>query len=199
MANWISIIRTLLALGTVALLFRQAQAIYWLGFVLTVIVIWMDGLDGYVARKFNESSKTGAVIDILCDRIVEQIYWVAYLALGWVPLWVPLVVIMRGISVDGLRGLALERGFTAFGDTTMMQSKIGWWLVSSPLSRWSYAFFKAAAFAFLILAHMPNASSVFSPDILALLTYVANASVYIAVFFCVVRGLPVLIEGRRFL
>ena len=31
----------------------------------------MDGLDGYVARKFNETSKLGAVLDIMGDRIAE--------------------------------------------------------------------------------------------------------------------------------
>lgn len=195
MANLISILRTVLCLIVVLLLFQQQQTIYITCFFLTVAVIWMDGLDGYVARKLNESSKSGAVIDILGDRIVEQVYWVSYLALGWVPLWVPLIVIVRGIIVDGLRSMALEQGYTAFGETTMMQSKIGWLLVSSRFSRWSYAFFKAAAFAFLILGYTPNMSAQFNTVFLNL----GYAGVYISLFFCVVRGLPVLIEGRRFL
>ena len=76
MANFITILRIILAIITVSLLFVQTVPVYILAFVLTVLVIWMDGLDGYVARKFNESSRFGAVLDILGDRIVENIYWI---------------------------------------------------------------------------------------------------------------------------
>ncbi len=195
MANLISFIRTLLCLVVVALLFFPSQGVYVACFILTVIVIWMDGLDGYVARKMNESSKAGAVIDILGDRIVEQVYWVTFLALGWIPLWIPLVVIVRGILVDGIRGLAFEKGFTAFGSTSMMESGMGKLLVSSNFSRWTYAFAKAVAFSFLILAHTPSLDPVIAEPI----WMIAMSGVYISVFFCIVRGLPVLLEGRRFL
>jgi CDP-diacylglycerol---glycerol-3-phosphate 3-phosphatidyltransferase len=190
----ISLFRTLLCLVVVALLFTPSQPVYLACFMLTVAVIWMDGLDGYVARKFNESSKGGAVMDILCDRIVEQVYWITFLGLGWVPLWIPLVVIIRGVAVDGLRSMALEQGYTAFGKTTMMQSKLGVLLVSSNASRWLYAFAKAVAFSFLILAHTPG----LDPAVADPVWVVAQISVYIAVVFCVIRGLPVLVEGRRF-
>ena len=195
MANLVSLIRTLLGLLVVGLLFIHTQSMYWICFVLTIVVIAMDALDGYLARKFNESSKMGAVIDILGDRIVEQVYWVTFLALGWLPLWVPLVVIVRGIVVDGLRSMALEQGFTAFGQSSMQQSKLGWLLVSSNFSRTTYAVAKAAAFAFMILGHTPG----FAPAVASPITWLGLSCTYISVAFCVVRGLPVLIEGRRFL
>ncbi len=195
MANLVSLIRTLLALLVIWLLFVPTYAVYILCFVLTVAVIAMDALDGYLARKLNETSKAGAVIDILGDRIVEQIYWVAFLALGWLPLWVPLVVIVRGILVDGLRSLALEKGYTAFGQASMQQSRLGVLLVASNFSRTTYAVTKAAAFAFLILGHTPQ----LNPDSASVITGVGLVCTYISVVFCVVRGLPVLLEGRRFL
>lgn len=195
MANWISLIRSLLCLVAAYLLFHPTHGVYIACFWLTIIVIWMDGLDGYIARKFGESSKSGAVIDILGDRIVEQVYWVTFLALGWVELWMVLLILVRGILVDGLRGMALEKGYTAFGTTTMMESPLGKLLVASNVSRWLYAFFKAAMFAFLILGHTPElASTVMDPALL-----VGYLSMGMTLALCVVRGLPVLIEGRRFL
>ncbi len=195
MANLVSLIRTLLGLLVIGLLFIPSQAVYLLCFLLTIMVIAMDALDGYLARKLGETSKLGAVIDILGDRVIEQIYWVTFLALGWLPLWVPLVVIVRGILVDGLRSMALEQGYTAFGKTSMQQSKVGGLLVSSNFSRTAYAVTKASAFAFLILGHTPG----FRPEAAIIITNVGLVSAYLAVIFCVVRGLPVLIEGRRFL
>lgn len=191
MANLISIGRCLLAVVVCAALLAQNPQWLWPLFGLTVAVIWLDGLDGYVARKLNESSVLGAVIDILSDRAVEQIYWITFLALGWVPWWVPAIVILRGIWVDGLRGIALEKGYTAFGSSTLMRSWLGVLLVSSRASRWSYAVLKAAAFALMILAAAPGGY----PDLLP----VAMGCVYGAVIFCVLRGLPVLVEVRRLL
>ncbi|HEY9686365.1 MAG TPA: CDP-alcohol phosphatidyltransferase family protein [Coleofasciculaceae cyanobacterium] len=195
MANLVSLVRTLLGLLVIGLLFIQTQTVYLWCFALTIVVIAMDALDGYVARKFNETSKAGAVIDILGDRIVEQVYWVTFLALGWLPLWVPLVVIVRGIVVDGLRSMALEQGYTAFGQSSMQQSRIGLVLVASNFSRTTYAIAKAAAFAFLILGHTPG----FAPSVGGTITLVGLICTYISVAFCVVRGLPVLFEGQRFL
>ncbi|MDD3012849.1 MAG: CDP-alcohol phosphatidyltransferase family protein [Candidatus Gastranaerophilales bacterium] len=193
MANLISIFRAILAIIVISILFIKNPTVYWTAFILTIVVIWMDGLDGYVARKFNECSKFGAVLDIIGDRIVENVYWIAFLALGWLPVWIPLVVVVRGLVTDGLRSVALEQGFTAFGSSTMMESKIGKFIVASNFSRFSYAFFKAVAFALLIAAHVPQEYPYHN-----IISSIAYASAYIAVFFCIVRGLPVIIESKRF-
>ena len=193
MANMITILRMILAIITVALLFIHTTPIYIAAFILTVLVIWMDGLDGYVARKFNESSKFGAMLDILGDRIVENIYWITFCALGFVQPWIPIVVVTRGILTDGVRSLAFEKGYTAFGATTMMQGKIAKFIVASNFCRFTYAVCKALAFALLIAAKIPVEYK--GREIVNTVAYVC---VYISVFFCVVRGLPVLIESKRF-
>lgn len=195
MANFITILRTIFAILLVAVLimFHNSDKVLMGAFLMTIIIIWMDGLDGYFARKFNESSKFGAVLDILGDRVVENVYWITFCAIGWLPVWVPLVVVCRGIIVDGLRSVALEQGYTAFGSSTMMQSKIGKFIVASNFCRFSYAIFKAIAFALLILAHMQSEYTGKE-----LVTSIAYISTYIAVFFCVLRGIPVVIESKRF-
>lgn len=193
MANFITILRMILSIVAISLLFISNSSVYLAAFVLTIIVIWMDGLDGYIARKLNETSKFGAVIDILGDRIVENVYWITFLALGWLPLWIPLAVVTRGIITDGLRTVALEQGYTAFGSSTMMRSKLGKFIVASNFSRFSYAVTKAVAFALLIAAHVPQ-----EYQYKDLITSIAYVSAYAAVFFCIIRGLPVIIESRRF-
>lgn len=204
MANLISLFRVLLGWALLILLsLNPSPWLYWVVFWGTVAVIWMDGLDGYVARKLNEASKLGAVIDILGDRVVEYLYWLYFFSFHWVPLWVPLLVIIRGVVVDGFRAIALEHGFTAFGSSSMMRSPVGILLVSSRFSRWSYAVFKAIAFSFMILVHHPDLPALLSGWGLPASVYVGlvaftQFSVYATVFFCLVRGLPVIIESRRF-
>ena len=176
------------------LLYIKTAPFYIAAFILTGIVIWFDGLDGFIARKFNEASRIGAVLDILGDRIVECSYWVVFSTLRWIPVFIPLIVISRGFITDGIRSLAFEKGYTAFGKTTMMESKLGKFIVASNFSRGSYAVAKAFAFVLMIMAYVPGNVIPFQNIILK----IALACVYISVVFCVLRGLPVIIEGMRF-
>ncbi len=194
-ANLVTLLRLLLTFWLVALLTESSASALATGFWLTIVIIWMDGLDGYVARKLNEASTFGAVWDILVDRIVEQIYWVVFAVLGWVPLWIPIVVITRGVLVDGFRAMALKEGFTAFGENSLMQSPLGVLLVSSRFSRWSYAVMKALAFALVIGQQW---AAVTATDLPSWVEVATTVSVVGSVIFCVVRGLPVLLEARRF-
>ncbi len=191
MANIITLSRIFLAFIAMGLLFLGNQYAL-VSLILTIFVMWFDGLDGYVARKFNESSKLGAVLDIMGDRIVENLYWIVFASLGWISVLVPIIVLTRGIITDSLRSLALEKGFTPFGEKTMMQGKIAKFIVASNFSRFTYAVCKAAAFVLLIAGHL-SFNSNHTVYIIGLIC------TYIAVIFCVLRGLPVIFESKRFL
>ena len=195
LANFITTFRVFLCFIVVILLTHPSIETYWSAFFLTGIVIWFDGLDGFIARKFNQASKFGAMLDILCDRIVECIYWVTFACLGWLTMWIPIIVITRGLITDGLRSLAMEQGYTAFGSSTMMQTKWGKFIVASNFCRFTYAVTKALAFAFLIIAHLPFDCDGCTNKV----AFFAYTCAYIAVIFCVVRGIPVIIESKRFI
>jgi phosphatidylglycerophosphate synthase len=188
--NTITVARVGLALGCVALLWNENDQVRWLAFALTVLVIWADGLDGYFARKLNQASKLGAILDIAGDRVVEMAYWIVFAVLNWVPVWIPLLFLVRGTFVDAMRAQASEQGYTAFGAKTMMQSGLGKFLVASNFSRGAYAVVKALAFCLLIAAQTTMLKGTIVPTVAIYCAYAAAA-------FCVVRGLPVLIEGRK--
>jgi CDP-diacylglycerol--glycerol-3-phosphate 3-phosphatidyltransferase len=202
--NAITITRVGVALATVALCFEPGDSMRWAAFVLTIVVIWADGLDGYFARKLNQTTKIGAVLDIAGDRVVEMAYWIVFAVLGWIPVWIPLLFLVRGTFVDAMRAQASEQGFTAFGEKTMMESPVGKFIVASNFMRFGYAVVKAAAFALMIAAH----TSQFARDpvlqiggqaALAVVPTIAICCAYIAALMCVLRGIPVIIEGRRLL
>jgi CDP-diacylglycerol--glycerol-3-phosphate 3-phosphatidyltransferase len=195
MANFVTLLRCIIVILAISLLFwfKENTIVYLVSFVMTIIAITMDGLDGYIARKYKLTSKLGAVLDIIGDRIVENIYWIAFTALGWVSVWIPIVVVIRSFVVDGIRSIALEQGLTAFGKTTMMKSSLGKFLVASNFSRGAYAAFKGIAFSLLIIANIPA----FEPGLFkTFIYYFAYISVYITVFLCIIRGLPVIIESK---
>ena len=207
MANKISIFRVLLAFYTLWTLYLDLPSLYISAFILTLFVILLDGLDGYIARKYNEESKLGSVIDILGDRIVENAYWIVFASLGWIGAWIPIVVMTRGLITDGIRSIALTEGYTAFGESSMNKSKIGNFITASRFSRFTYAGAKLLAFMLMILAHIPKIAE-YKPmtvqqffvyiQVQPVLVTVANIFAYIAVAFCVLRGLPVILESKRF-
>ena len=187
-ANVVTVVRTFVALIAVSLLWLPDQRSYWWAFFLTILAIYADAIDGFLARTLKQSSKFGAALDIAADRLVELMYWIVFACLGWIPVWIPLLFLFRGVFVDAIRGHYAEQGFTAFGEKTMMKSPVAKFLVASNFSRFSYAAAKCIAFCLLILVHIPKFS-------LPYLEAVTSFFVYFACAFCVIRGLPVLIEG----
>ena len=55
MANIITLSRIFLAFIVVALLFLKSNVDTLTALILTIFVMWVDGLDGSIARKFNET------------------------------------------------------------------------------------------------------------------------------------------------
>ncbi len=186
--NTITVARVVLALVALSILFVDGDTIRWVSFGLTIVVIWADGLDGYFARKLNQSTKFGGILDIAGDRAVEMAYWIVFSCLHWVPVWVPLLYLVRGTFVDAIRSHVSEQGLTAFGKNTMMQSSLGKFLVASNFSRFTYALVKAVAFCLVIAAQTQLGHGYAIPSI-------ATFCVYASCVFCLVRGLPVIFEA----
>lgn len=193
LANIITLTRIFFVFIVITLLFFPTVLNYSLALFLTAILMWFDGLDGYVARKFNISTKLGALLDIMGDRIVENVFWITFCALGWINVAVPVIVLTRGIITDSLRTLAFEKGYTAFGKTTMMQGPIAKFIVASNFCRFTYAVCKAVAFFFLIAGNIPTEFAC-----KAQILNVGIVCTIISVVFCVLRGLPVVFESKRF-
>lgn len=194
MANIISLSRLILLAIAVVLLYTPGPVPKLIAFILTVIIILMDGIDGMVARARGEVSDLGAVMDIAIDRVVENVYWIVYAHLALVPVWVALIVVSRGIITDAIRGFVLARGDTAFG---MMKTPWARWLVSGRPMRAFYGGIKAVVFAalalFMGLREMyPDAAWI---DPLYTFLYIL---VIITVATTLLRGIPVIIESRRY-
>ena len=193
MANLISLFRVILAFALLVMLqYNQTKVFFITAVVLTLIVVLLDALDGWVARKLNEQSKLGSVIDILGDRIVENAYWIVFCAYGWFEAWVPLIFMTRSLVTDTLRSLAFAEGYTAFGKDSMIKNKIGLFLTSSRFSRAVYGAAKVFSFMAVIICRIPDTNI---PEWFVSLT---DISVCTTVLFCVIRALPVVIESKRF-
>ncbi|OGR07134.1 MAG: hypothetical protein A3K23_06580 [Desulfobacca sp. RBG_16_58_9] len=190
MANLITLARLPLLLLLVGLLFVPSFPAALLGVGLLVVLYLMDWFDGYIARLRNEVTEMGAVLDVALDRAVENILWISFMYLGMVPLWVPIVFLIRSFIVDGIRGVALSRGKSGFG---MMHSSWGRFLVASRFMRAFYGLAKAVTFGFLYLTH---ALAIKDPGMLTTLHPLNQSLIFLTAGLCVLRGIPVVLDGR---
>jgi CDP-diacylglycerol--glycerol-3-phosphate 3-phosphatidyltransferase len=192
MANLITLMRLLLLFVLVTLAYRAAPQWQLLDAPLLGLIIALDGLDGYVARRRGETSVFGSIFDIAVDRVVEMILWVVLGHLNLVPMWVAMVFIIRGTMVDAIRYGAIAQGETAFG---MMRSPLGRFLVASRFMRGLYGSVKALTFGWVLLIQPvpqldPALWAAYS-EAFAMVTMILVAS---SVALCLLRGLPVVVE-----
>ena len=170
---------------------------------LTVATIALDALDGHIARRKNLATPVGAQLDILGDRMIENVYFTYFAVVGMVSLWLPVFFFVRGAATDFLRGLALRAGHSGWGANAMLQT---WWgraLVASRWSRGLYAAMKCLCFCYLglelALTRGPVALlSGMTADWHELIRVGAHVLTWMTAGFCLLRGLPVLAEGWRY-
>lgn len=201
LANLITAGRVGLVFFAILLLYRRTVGSALLAFLLILTAIAMDWLDGFLARRTHTETPFGAVMDILGDRIAENVLWIVFAHLRLIPVWVPIVVVVRGFVTDAFRSVALTQGEAAFGEKTMIKSRLGRLLVSSRTSRTLYAIAKVIAFCYLafyfaLLNAQPDSPlAAWRLDREPALEWTGMGLVYFTVAFCVIRALPVVQDG----
>jgi CDP-diacylglycerol--glycerol-3-phosphate 3-phosphatidyltransferase len=193
MANLITLTRLILLLIAAWMFYLPPGPWGFVNFVLVIVLFVSDSLDGYIARKRNETSLFGALFDIAGDRITELTLWIVSADNDLVPIWVPLVFVIRGVIVDTIRSSnAVAEGVAPFA---LMRSPLGKWLVAGKFMRAFYAAVKGCAFAGLALI---QPFSAVLPTLYGhigwITTGLAYFFVYLSVLLCIARGLPVIAE-----
>jgi CDP-diacylglycerol--glycerol-3-phosphate 3-phosphatidyltransferase len=200
--NKVTFLRVVLGFAAISL-FGHGAWLNLLAVALTVTAIALDALDGHLARSKKMATPVGAQIDILGDRIIENMYFTYFAVVGMVSLWLPMLFFARGAATDFLRGLALKAGHSGWGASAMLQT---WWgraLVASRWSRGVYGALKCVCFCYLglELALTRGPVAVFGPitvDAHAAIRAGAQTLAWLTALFCVIRGLPVFLEASKF-
>src|SRR4029453_17098765 len=69
-----------------------------------------DWLDGYLARRRNQVTPLGQVIDPLAAKLLTSAALISLVQMGLAAAWMVAIIIGREFAVTGLRSLAYARG-----------------------------------------------------------------------------------------
>jgi CDP-diacylglycerol--glycerol-3-phosphate 3-phosphatidyltransferase len=93
----------------VLLLTRTVNGLY-LGTIVFGLAVLTDYLDGYFARRRNQVTRLGIILDPLADKLLTAAAFLSLVEMGLAPAWMVTIVLGRELAVTGLRNLALSRG-----------------------------------------------------------------------------------------
>ena len=77
-----------------------------LAFLMVVLFMFTDWLDGYLARKMNEVSTLGKFLDPFSDKISNMTIFLCFMSSGYASVWMVAAIYFREASVETLRTLA---------------------------------------------------------------------------------------------
>lgn len=94
--NFITVARFL---AVPAIVFALMNADWRFAFVLFALAGISDGVDGFIARHFNQRSSLGAYLDPIADKLLLVSVFVMLAVMGELPRWLVLVVVSRDILI----------------------------------------------------------------------------------------------------
>ncbi|WP_315920354.1 CDP-alcohol phosphatidyltransferase family protein [Mesorhizobium sp. SP-1A] len=94
--NLITILRFLLV---PAIVFAMLEARWGWAFTGFVVAGISDGVDGFIARRFDQRSRLGAYLDPMADKILLVSVFVVLGFVGELPLWLVVVAVSRDVLI----------------------------------------------------------------------------------------------------
>jgi len=96
--NAISIARIILV---VPILVYIVEGNYGPALILFLIAGFSDGVDGYLAKRFDWHTRIGALLDPIADKLLVGGTFLTMFFVGLVPVWLATLVILRDVVIIG--------------------------------------------------------------------------------------------------
>jgi cardiolipin synthase (CMP-forming) len=117
----------LICLVRLALVWPVAAAVASANFLLALVLFMTaavsDGLDGYLAKRFNWTSELGKFLDPMADKLLLMTLFIESAWLGLVPWWITAAAVARDVMI-GLGALVFRLWFGPLHGRPTLISKI---------------------------------------------------------------------------
>ncbi len=108
--NALTAFRIFLVPLLVVVLLTRARHGLFLGAGIFGLAVLTDYLDGYLARRRNQVTRLGILLDPIADKLLTAAAFISLVELDAVPAWMVVIVVGREFAVTGLRNIAANRG-----------------------------------------------------------------------------------------
>jgi CDP-diacylglycerol---glycerol-3-phosphate 3-phosphatidyltransferase len=108
--NALTVLRIFLVPLLVVVLLTRFEGHVYLGAAIFGLAVLTDYLDGFFARRRNEVTRLGILLDPLADKLLTAAAFLSLVEMGLVPAWVVMIILARELAVTGLRNVAAGRG-----------------------------------------------------------------------------------------
>jgi CDP-diacylglycerol--glycerol-3-phosphate 3-phosphatidyltransferase len=101
--NQLTALRILLVPVFVALLLQSDPWLKLFGVLVFAVASLTDIYDGYHARKYGVETRLGAFLDPLADKLLITAAFLLYVWMGYLALWMVILVVIRDVVITALR------------------------------------------------------------------------------------------------
>jgi CDP-diacylglycerol--glycerol-3-phosphate 3-phosphatidyltransferase len=84
----------------------------FLALTIFLVAAATDILDGYLARRWQQITTVGTLLDPIADKLLISAALVSLVQIRQVPAWMVILIIGREFAVSGLRSIAAAEGYT---------------------------------------------------------------------------------------
>jgi CDP-diacylglycerol--glycerol-3-phosphate 3-phosphatidyltransferase len=124
----------------VVVLLTRARISVLLGAAIFGVAVLTDYLDGYLARRNNQVTRLGMLLDPLADKLLTTAAFLSLVERDAAPAWMVTIIIGREMAVTALRSIADQKGLA---------------IPASPLGKGKMALQVIAIFLLLLAIEVP--------------------------------------------
>ena len=170
--NTLTLLRIFLVPFLVVVLLTKFTNREYVGLAIFLVAAITDLFDGYYARKYNQVTKLGILLDPIADKLLMSAAFISLVEIGLAPAWMIVVIISREFAVSGLRSIAAQQGVS---------------IPASPLGK-GKTVSQVIAISLLILGHE-----------LGEFLFIANVALWIVVIFAIFSGIDYFLKFWKLL
>ena len=96
--NALTVLRIFLVPLLVVVLLTRIEGHVYLGTGIFLVAVLTDYLDGFFARRRNEVTRLGILLDPLADKLLTAAAFLSLVEMGLVPAWAVMIILARELS-----------------------------------------------------------------------------------------------------
>lgn len=108
--NKLTVFRMLITPVYLAVMLLEIPHRYLFALILFSIGAVTDAIDGKLARKNNEITVFGKLLDPIADKMLTTAALLAFMQIGWCNVWIVMIVLTREFAITSIRLIASSQG-----------------------------------------------------------------------------------------